>query len=75
MGNFAHPGSLEEPRRTEEQRTRNVPHFSGAAPEGVCCQKLSSAAALQGQKPNRVDISQDGREVDNIAHTPWLSRW
>ena len=76
IGNFIHPGSLEEESRTEEERrSKNVPPFSGASPEGVCCQKLSSAAALQCQKPARVDNSQDGGEVDNVAHTPWLSRW
>lgn len=76
MGNFVHPGSLEEKSRAEEEcRSRNVPPSSGPSPEGLCCQKLSSAAALQCQKPTRLDISQDGGEVDKVAHTPWLSRW
>lgn len=32
-------------------------------------QKLSSAAALQCQKSSGVDISQDGQEVNSVAHT------
>lgn len=67
--------SEEQSRKEEERRSRNVPSFSGASPEGVCCQKLSSPAAVQCQKPSKVDIWQDGEEVDNIAHTPWLNRW
>lgn len=75
-GHFVHPEGLEEQSRTaEERRSRNVPLFSGASPEGVCCQKLFSAATLQCQELIIANFLQDRGEADKIAHTPCLNRW
>lgn len=74
-GHFVCPEGLEEKSRTEERRSRNVSLFSGASPEGVCCQKLFSAATLQFQELIRENFLQDRGEADKIDHTPRFNRW